>query len=146
MFVKAKKTGRMRTTYWNEDDSTTIYVGGNRTWRNQNPGNIGAGPWANRHGAIGKAERFAVFPNYEMGRTAIFERLLSPDFKDQTIWDAIPHYAPSKENDVKWYRDLVQEVTKFDLKRKIKDLSKEELEALVNAIERAEGKFKPGGL
>ena len=35
-------------------------------------------------------------------------------------------------------------MTGLELKRKIKDLSKQELESLVNGIERAEGKFKPG--
>jgi hypothetical protein len=144
MFVKAKDGKNRSVIYWNEDGSTVIYRGGNRTWRNQNPGNIGGGAWSNRHGAIGKAGGFAVFPDYETGRAAIFSRLTSPDFIEQTIWDAIPHYAPASENDVKWYRNLVHQVTDLDLKRKIKDLNKDELESLVNAIERAEGKFKPG--
>lgn len=144
MFVKAKETGNKRVTYWSSDESTTIYVGGNRTWRNQNPGNIGAGGWANRHGTIGKAGGFAVFPNYDIGRTAIFSLLAGPDYINLPIWDAIPKYAPSNENNVTWYRGVVKQRTKLDLKRKIKDLKPQELESLVNAIEHVEGTFKPG--
>ncbi|MGE4233498.1 MAG: DUF3892 domain-containing protein [Bacteriovoracia bacterium] len=142
MFVKAKQTGKRQVTYWNEDGSTVIHTGGNWTWRNQNPGNIGAGAWANRHGAIGQAGGFAVFPSYEIG--AILSLLKGPDYFNLSIWDAIPKYAPAKENDVAWYRRIVKQATRLDLKRKIKDLSQKELESLVNAIERAEGKFKPG--
>lgn len=145
MFVKAKQTGKQRVTYWDEDGSVVTYVGGNWTWRNQNPGNIGGGSWATRHGAIGKAGGFAVFPAYEIGRVAIFDLLQGPNFKNETIWDAIARYAPTEDhNDVKRYRSFVGKVTGLDLTRKIKDLKKEELETLVNAIERFEGKFKPG--
>ncbi len=144
MFKKAIELSKSKVQYWDEKGSIVIFEGGNRTWRNQNPGNIGAGPWSREHGAIGKAGGFAVFPNYEIGRAAIFELLKRNDFYKLSIWDAIPRYAPSEENDVAWYRNLVKQITKFDLKRKIKDLSPKELEALVDAIERAEGKFKPG--
>jgi len=70
---------------------------------------------------------------------------LGPDFAGLSIWDAIPRYAPTQDkNNVKWYRELVRKVTGLDLKRKIKDLNQKEMESLVDAIERAEGKFKPG--
>ena len=143
MFVSATGKGKS-VIYREEDGSSVTYSGGDRPWRNQNPGNIGSGAWANRHGAIGSAGGFAVFPNYNIGRAAIFARLQSPDFINQTIWDAIPHYAPAKENDVAWYRKIVKQDSGLDLKGKIKDLSKAELEKLVHAIERAEGKFTPG--
>ena len=144
MFVKAKEAKDRSVTFWDENGSSVTHRGGNHTWRNQNPGNIGTGAWADRHGAIGRAGGFAVFPDYEIGRAAIFSRLKSPDFIDQTIWDAIPHYAPASENDVKWYRNLVHKVTGLDLKRKIKDLNNKEFTSFVDAIERAEGKFKRG--
>lgn len=120
------------------------YVGGNRTWRNQNPGNLGAGPWANRHGAIGKAGGFAVFPGYESGRAAIFDWWKTPDHRVLSIWDGIKVYAPASENDVEWYRKVVRQSSKIDLSRKAQDLKPGELERLVNAIEKAEGKFKAG--
>lgn len=144
VFIKAKETGKRRVTYWDADGTEVTFIGGNRTWLNQNPGDIGAGSWAKQHGAIGKARGFAIFPNYKTGRAAIFDLLKSEGYINQTIWDAIPHYAPAKDNDVKRYRRLIREFTGFDLNRKIKDLSAKELEKLVNAIERVEGKFKAG--
>ena len=150
MFIGAKEISETKVRYISQDGSSVLFVGGNRTWRNQNPGNIGAGPWANRHGAIGAAGKpgkrfkFAVFPDYDTGRAAIVSLLLSPDYIGQTIWDAIPHYAHAGENDVAWYRRLIKQVTDLDLKRTIRSLSKKELALLVDAIERAEGKFKPG--
>ncbi len=132
MFIKAKQTGKQHVTYWNEDGSSETRVGGDWAWRNQNPGNIGGGKWADRHGAIGKAGGFAVFPTYESGKSAIF-------------WDAIPRYAPSSDgNDIQNYRKTIKKITGFDLKRKIKDLTRAEFTTLVNAVIRAEGKYKAG--
>ena len=144
MFVRATETGQRRVTYWDDSGVATTHVGGNRPWRNQNPGNIGAGAWAIKHGAIGKAGGFAVFPNYDVGRAAIFSLLKSPKYLNLSIWDAIPTYSPAKENDVTWYRGIVRQVSGLDLQRKIKDLSPAELGRYVDGIERAEGKFKPG--
>ena len=144
MFVKAKESGQRRVTYWDGAGTASTYIGGNRTWRNQNPGNIGAGPQAKRYGAIGKAGGFAVFPSYDVGRAAIFSLLKSPNYVNLSIWDAIPQYSPSGENDITWYRNIVKQASGLDLRRKIKDLSSAELERYVAAIERAEGKFKPG--
>ena len=41
-------------------------------------------------------------------------------------------------------RKIVRQSSKLDLDRKAMDLTPGELERLVNAIEKAEGKFKPG--
>jgi hypothetical protein len=146
MFIQAKQTGKREVTFYNKDGSGVIQQGGNWTWRNQNPGNIGAGAWANRHGAIGKAGAFAIFPDYDAGKAAIFDLLQGPDFKDLTIWAAIPRYAPTEDNnDVERYRKIVAKATGLDLKKKkIKDLTKAELKLFVDAIERVEGKFKSG--
>ena len=42
MFKKAVELSKSKVQYWDEKGSTVIFEGGNRTWRNQNPGNIGA--------------------------------------------------------------------------------------------------------
>lgn len=134
MFIKATQTAKRSVTYLSEDGSSETRVGGDWTWRNQNPGNLGAGAWANRHGAIGKAGGFAVFPDYDIGKKAIFELLQGPDFSGLSICDAIPRYAPpSDHNNVKWYRQLVRKATGLDLKtRKINSLNQKELTSLVN--------------
>lgn len=86
MFIKATQTAKRSVAYLSEDGSSETRVGGDWTWRNQNPGNLGAGAWANRHGAIGKAGVFAVFPDYDTGKQAIFELLQGPKEKD--LWSA----------------------------------------------------------
>lgn len=51
------------------------FLGGNRPWRNQNPGNLVPGKVSKRNGAIGKADKFAVFPDYEAGHAALLDSL-----------------------------------------------------------------------
>lgn len=144
-FVRAKQNGKRQVTYWRKDGSSETRIGGDWPWRNQNPGNLAGGRWANQHGAIGKAGNFAVFPSYDIGKAAMFNLLQSPDYKTRTIWDAIPKYAPSTDgNDIENYRKTIKKITGFDLNRKIKDLTKVEFAILVNAFERAEGKYKAG--
>jgi Protein of unknown function (DUF3892) len=139
MYLSAKKTGSLRVTYSADDGSRTTYVGGTRTWRNNNPGDLGAGPFTRRHGAIGKAGSFAVFPSVEIGRDAIFSLLKNEDYQSRTIWDAIPKYSPSTENDVSRYRKLIGQFTGLDMKRKLQDLTAQEFALLINGIERVEG-------
>ena len=85
MFIRAKETGKLRVTYWREDGSSTTFVGGKRTWRNQNPGNIIAGQFANEHGAIGKAGGFAVFPTPDVGHRALIDLLHTQTYQRLTM-------------------------------------------------------------
>lgn len=71
---------------------------GSRSWRNNNPGNIEAGPYATSMGATGSDGRFAVFPSYEVGRRAQ-ERLLfeSRGYRNLTLAQAIAKWSPSAD-------------------------------------------------
>jgi hypothetical protein len=91
LFVRIEEKNDLRIIYFREDGSSAIYVGGTRNWRNNNPGNIGYGNGnlAKKLGAIGKAGGFAVFPNYETGRKAIFSVLKKDDFQGRTVSKAI---------------------------------------------------------
>ena len=146
-FISADSPNKkgLRVTYWRPDGSNVIRVGGYRTWRNQNPGNIKAsGSFAREHGSIGKAGGFAVFPSYEVGRAATFSLLKIPKNQERTISKTIEDYAPKEDgNNPERYKRLVHRWTGLDLKRKVKDLSEKELTDLVKAIERMEG-YKPG--
>lgn len=143
-FVRAKETGPLEVTYYRTDGSSVLFKGGTRTWRNQNPGNIGAGKLADQFGAIGRAGGFAVFPEHEAGRKAIFRLLKIPKYQAVTIAKAIEIYAPAEDkNDTIRYKKLVQRFTGLDLNRKMSSLSDSELEKLVKAIERVEG-WEPG--
>ncbi len=56
-YLRIKIINDLRIVYYRDDGSCVTYVGGNRNWRNNNPGNIGYGNGAlvRRLGAIGKA-------------------------------------------------------------------------------------------
>ncbi len=145
-FVRIEVINDLRIIYYRKDGSSAIYIGGQRNWRNNNPGNIGYGNGilVKRLGAIGKAGGFAVFPNYEIGRTAIFGVLKQDSFQNRTVSKAIEVWAPKEDNnDTELYKKHVQLWTSIDLKRQIKSLTEEELEKLVWAIEKKEG-GKPG--
>jgi hypothetical protein len=145
-FIRIEIINDLRIVYYREDGSSAIYVGGSRNWRNNNPGNIGYGngKLATKLGAIGKAGGFAVFPDYETGRKAIFSVLKKDDFQGRTVSKAIEVWAPKEDgNNTELYKKHVQTWTQIVLTRQVNTLSEDELEKLVKAIERKEGS-KPG--
>lgn len=87
------------------DNQGKLFVrqGGSRAWRNNNPGNVHSGEFANQHGAIGEAGGFAVFPDDATGGAAL---------------KAVSHYAPPKENNTKAYAQNLQKLTGLDGKTK----------------------------
>lgn len=145
-FIRIEVINDLRIIYYRKDGSSTIYIGGQRNWRNNNPGNIGYGNGilVKSLGAIGKAGGFAVFPNYEIGRAAIFGVLKQEKFQNRTISKAVEVWAPKEDNnDPELYKKQIYVWTNIDLKRQIKSLTEEELEKLVWAIEKKEG-GRPG--
>ena len=117
---------------------------GTRAWRNNNPGNIEAGAFANSHGAVGTDGRFAVFPDYETGRAAkaalLFE---SPSYRNRTILGAINRYAPPFENDTNMYASSVASAVGVSLDTPISSLNAAQREAMLDAMEEVEG-FRAG--
>src|SRR5258707_8711170 len=71
-----------------------IHAGGTRAWRNNNPGNIEAGKFAQSQGAIGSDGRFAVFPNYNAGRTALESSLRADAAQNLTVGQVVQRHAP----------------------------------------------------
>jgi hypothetical protein len=145
-FIRIEIINDLRIVYFREDGSSAIYVGGSRNWRNNNPGNIGYGngKLATKLGAIGKAGGFALFPDYETGRKAIFSVLKKDDFQGRTVSKAIEVWAPKEDgNNTELYKKHVQTWTQIVLTRQVNTLSEDEVEKLVKAIERKEGS-KPG--
>jgi hypothetical protein len=120
-----------------------VRTGGTRAWRNNNPGNMEAGAFANQHGAIGSDGRFAVFPNEAAGTAAVRALLGTAGYRNLTIADAIARYAPPHENDTAAYTAGVSRMTNLDATRAISSLNGAELDAVVGAIRRVEG-WQPG--
>ena len=125
-------------------DGTQEKRQGARNWRNNNPGNIEYGSYAKKMGAIGSDGRFAIFPTYEAGRAAkqnlIFQ---GSGYKDKSITDAMNRYAPSSENDTNKYISIVSSAANADPSTKLSDLTEEQQQQVLNAMEKFEG-FKVG--
>jgi uncharacterized protein (TIGR02594 family) len=141
--ASAAAVGR-NTVITNADGSTETRSGGSLAWRNNNPGNIRAGDFATRNGAIGTGPGgFAVFPDRATGERAISALLQGNTYRNLSVMAAISRYAPPVENDTTQYQNNVRSWTGLDTTRTISSLSATELRQVVNAIQRMEG-WTPG--
>ena len=118
---------------------------GTLPWRNNNPGNIKASAFANTHGSIGKAEKFAVFKSPKEGEDALRTLLFQPDskYRNTTVGDAIAIFAPPQDkNDTKAYKQFV--ASKVGTNAQINKLNPSQREAMLQAIKQFEG-YNRGG-
>lgn len=117
---------------------------GTRNWRNNNPGNIEAGDFANSMGAVGSDGRFAVFPSYEAGRKAK-EKLFfeGKNYRDKNLIDAIARYAPPSENNTLAYAQAIANATGTNLNTPISSFTPEQRIKALDAMQKVEG-FKVG--
>jgi hypothetical protein len=122
-----------------DEGTRAIKQGGTRAWRNNNPGNIRAGRFANRHGAIGEAGGFAVFPDEATGRRAIDALLRTESYQELTVGGAIARYAPPNENDTGQYVRNSEQFTGISASKPMSQLTPEERARVVDAIQRIEG-------
>jgi hypothetical protein len=133
-----------KTVYYEGKKSTwypngLIKVGGHRNWRNNNPGNIKAGPFTKSHGAIGSDGTFAVFNSMEDGYKAQGSLLQSGSYKNLSMHDAIYRWAPPSENDSAGYVRYVASKTGIDPNKKMSDMTPEEVDKVVHAMAAREG-------
>lgn len=113
--------------------------GGTKAWRNNNPGNIVGGSFANGHGAIGTAFGMAVFPDEATRLAALYALLHSASYQARTIRQAITTYAPPGANDTEGYiRDVVRGAGVPDTTR-LSALDDAQLDLVVGVIRRVEG-------
>lgn len=122
-------------------DGTVQRREGTRNWRNNNPGNIEFGPFAEANGAIGSDGRFAVFPTYEAGRSAKEALLFSSEgYAGKTIASAISRYAPASDsNDTAGYIAKVASEIGVDPNTPLSELSPSQRNTMLTAMERIEG-------
>jgi hypothetical protein len=109
-YVKAKPGPNNSVVYTDAEGNDWIFEGGNRPWRNQNPGDLVPGNISKRNGAIGSAGGFAVFPDYQAGHSALMDSLKST-YGNRDIRALMEAYAPKKENDTEAYIKFVQKKT-----------------------------------
>ena len=112
--------------------------GGDRNWRNNNPGNIEYGPFAISMGAVGSDGRFAIFPSEEMGRKAADTLLKGKGYVNLNIKDAINKWAPPSENNTNAYVNAFKQAG-LDPNKRYADLSPDEQQKFLDIQKRVEG-------
>jgi hypothetical protein len=138
----------MPTAGTNENGSYVQYdgsvnVGGSRSWRDNNPGNMEAGPFPDAHGAIGTDGRFAIFPDSATGMRALVSLLSSDSYQGLTVEEAMERYAPPSENNTNAYTSFITNNVGVDPSTPMSDLSPDQLNSFANAIQTYEGNI-PG--
>ena len=133
------KKGSSAVIYTAADGSRLLRLGGSRSWRNNNPGNMRYTEFTRDQGAIGTAGKFAVFPSVEIGRAALSLLLRGTKYFNLSISKAISRYAPPEENGTENYERLITKLTGLDVTRKLSDLNSTEFVKVVSAIETIEG-------
>jgi hypothetical protein len=152
-FTKAEQKGH-KIYYYEESGKAEIRSLGQRAWRNNNPGNT-----RGIRSAIGRDhDGFDIFPDHETGRRAkkdlikrryadysSIREMLKGKFDKNGDFIAGTAWAPaSDKNDPDRYADQIRKWTGLDVDNtKIKDLKSEEMEKLLDAIQRQEG-FQKG--
>jgi RHS repeat-associated protein len=122
--------------------SAETRIGGSRSWRNRNPGNMRSGIAG--HPAVGRNNGFAVFADDQAGRGAMIANLQSPRYQSLTVLKAISTWAPPGDgNDPVHYANQISKWTGLSLDASLSSLSSSQIDAVGSAITRFEG-WRPG--
>ncbi len=142
-FVSARKSANKQITYIDAEGREVLRIGGSRSWRNFNPGNIRMGSFAEMSGSIGDDGAFAIFPDEPTGRDAIVGLLQSNSYRNLSLKDAIFRYAPPVENDSAAYVAFIESETGIDRAKILKDLPVAQIRTIAKFIKQVEG-WTPG--
>lgn len=117
------------------DDSGRLFLrkGGAGAWRNNNPGHLRHFAFTKSQGSIGEAGRFAVFPDFFTGRTALKALLRTETYAKLSIDDAVKRYTPPTEDSTESYASKLKQITGLDIATKLADLKDAQLDAVVGA-------------
>ena len=136
--VKAKDIGNLTREYEYADGRKEYRVGGSRSWRNNNPGNIRDYdiPW---QGLIGQDnEQFCIFNSYENGKRALTRDITTKAARGLTLEKMIRIYAPPTENDTEAYIESVSRQTGVPRNLPVAAF-KDKIPAIADAMEKHEG-------
>lgn len=123
------------------DGSIETRSGGSKAWRNNNPGNIISGGFANGQGSIGSgAGGFAVFTDEASGYQALIANLNSASYQRLTVGNALARWAPASDNNNPVeYAAHVQTWTGVPATTLMSALNSGQLGSVADAIKRQEG-------
>ena len=136
----------LRVTYIDEFGNRTVHSGGNKAWRNNNPGALMYTKTTQGYGAIGKDDfGIAIFPDVETGHQAQRKLLRGPIYRNSTLHHGISDYLgdDAKPGKLDQYRNRVRTWANLDLGRTYGNLNDEEFDRLQDAIQRQEGYWRP---
>jgi hypothetical protein len=136
---------------WKEED-VVIYIdfldckymarGGNLAWRINNPALLSHHcPFAKKNGSIGAWDKFAIFSNPLQGHQALKEWLLSNRFYQSDLYAIGQYYQPRHFESFTHQLAIHSGIPDTS---KIKDLSRDQLDKLLLAIEKMCGFVKIG--
>jgi uncharacterized protein (TIGR02594 family) len=151
-FVKATYHADIKTAEFIADNGRHLLrTGGSLPWRTHNAGNLvaplldGLPSPKKTKGYIGFAKagvsnhHFFIFPDYETGRRELKASLLRK-YSDKTLSETIHLYAPSGDhNNTERYISDLSKLSGVATDTKIKDISTEQLNAVMDGIEKIEG-------
>jgi CHAP domain len=120
-------------------NTTQVKSSTSRATRNNNPGNIVSGKFADDAGATGSDGRFATFATPEQGFAALKKLLSGPGYKGLTLDSAIKKYAPDFENDTAKYTSFLKNTVGVSGSTKIQNLTAAQFQKLVDGIAKFEG-------
>ena len=118
------------------DGSIETRSGGARSWRNNNPGNIIPSPFSTRHGSIGSAGGFSVFPNEGVGTSAQLSLLKGPTYQAFTVDSAVIRWS---KTDQSAYQAFVEKALGVTGDTTLSTLTGDQINTLANAQRKMEG-------
>ena len=95
MFQSAIQGPDDSVQYMDTSSTVTVYSGGSRSWRTNNPGMIGFGLFAYGHGGIGTACGLAAFKDYNNGKQALVAMLGEERFQTLKVEQAYQQFDPT---------------------------------------------------
>ncbi|AJJ02469.1 hypothetical protein BZ17_1022 [Yersinia pseudotuberculosis IP 32953] len=152
-FITATNHQNKKTVEYEADDgSILLKIGGDLSWRFNNPGNLIASKDISKQpGRIGigtvnnpNKHDFAIFASYKDGINAK-KLLLKGKYGSSTIDEMIAKYAPKSDgNDPKGYADHIINYSGASRTQKISDMDNATFEKVMQAIQKKEGSGKEG--
>jgi hypothetical protein len=117
---------------------------GTHAFRDNNPGNIRDGNFAENNGAVGQDNGFAIFPSSQIGFNALGSLLSSSSYQKLTVDQAINRYAPPSENDTATYQSTIRNAVGVGGDVRMSTLNSGQLGSMEHGIAQHEGFYVPG--
>jgi RHS repeat-associated protein len=123
---------------------TTETRTGNHPFRDNNPGDIRSGDFANANGAIGNDKGIAIFPTAATGSQALTTLLNGSSYQKLTLDQAVARFAPPSENNTAAYQAAARGAVGVSGSTGLSALSSAQRGSFEHAIARQEGFYHQG--